>query len=267
MVWFNKLRYEPLYEIYDILSDKNKSILDKIIYYKDWEYKENLLSKLEINERNLNKYTVSIEDKINLYWNYWLLIINDLKTQIASPSLLELFKQNFNMITNIKKDSLLNISDNPALINLKNNSHFSNKLYMEIANKPIYHNNQWCILISYNYPINDNNSTDIIYSGKSFNEMWNTNNISLWYRNRINLQEQWKVFVNSQNKERTFSDNLKSGFKDIIGCFYSKWNIKNINLLNEELPKLSKRELNSISYLSNNLTVKDINDGKIANSK
>ena len=196
-----------------------------------------------------------------------ILIKNDLKTQIASPSLLELFKQNFNMITNIKKDSLLNISDNPALINLKNNSHFSNKLYMEIANKPIYHNNQWCILISYNYPINDNNSTDIIYSGKSFNEMWNTNNISLWYRNRINLQEQWKVFVNSQNKEITFSDNLKSGFKDIIGCFYSKWNIKNINLLNEELPKLSKRELNSISYLSNNLTVKDINDGKIANSK
>ena len=37
--------------------------------------------------------------------------------------------------------------------------------------------------------------------------------------------------------------------------------------MNEELPKLSKRELNSISYLSNNLTVKDINDGKIANSK
>ena len=46
------------------------------------------------------------------------------------------------MITNIKKDSLLNIQDNPALINLKNNSHFSNKLYMEIANKPIYNNNQ-----------------------------------------------------------------------------------------------------------------------------
>ena len=81
IVWYNKLRYEPLYEIYKIILDKNIPLLDKIIYYKDWESRETYLSNFKLIEKNLNQYSVNINDKINLYLNYWLLVLNDLKTR------------------------------------------------------------------------------------------------------------------------------------------------------------------------------------------